>query len=484
MHYDAHTPVAVFLGPSLAPATARQYLSANYYPPVRMGDVYRLLATGVQTIAIVDGVFHDSTPVWQREILAALEAGIRVVGGASMGALRAAELFPYGMIGIGSVYEWYRQGRIEGDDEVALLHADAEHGYCALSEPLVNIRCTLERAVARGLLSAAQHDALLQPLIASSFHARSWAALRRAPAYTAIEPTQRTSLEGFLREERVDIKRADAWAVLAWCMEASRERPPRAAPVPWSYPGTLRTGLQCALAPDGTLVSGGEILAAAMAEDPAWAARAERAARRGFLLAHWLATCGQRPAPAVLAAYDDTALPPPGTPSAAAHARANGLTADELAAARSGRALLCWLTANAATLPGVDGAAHAALLAALPVGADGCLEAGLDACLASWAVAAGITLPAAVRESVLARWRVTHGLGEHWLPDASDARQALEARLLAAWILDHSPEYFGFAHWSAETALLRDLQLSGAAARHARALAAVSSTSVASASCP
>ena len=75
MRYDPNVPRAVFLGPSFAPAAAAALLPANYYPPVRMGDVYRLLACGVETIVIIDGVFHQSTPVWQREILAALEAG-------------------------------------------------------------------------------------------------------------------------------------------------------------------------------------------------------------------------------------------------------------------------------------------------------------------------------------------------------------------------------------------------------------------------
>ena len=55
-----------------------------------MGDVYRLVATGVRTILIIDGVFHWVTPVWQREIRTALESGIVVIGAASMGALRAA----------------------------------------------------------------------------------------------------------------------------------------------------------------------------------------------------------------------------------------------------------------------------------------------------------------------------------------------------------------------------------------------------------
>ena len=54
------------------------------------------------------------------------------------------------MIGIGTIFGWYRREIIDGDDEVALLHGDAETGYRAMSEPLVNIRATLAEATLAG----------------------------------------------------------------------------------------------------------------------------------------------------------------------------------------------------------------------------------------------------------------------------------------------------------------------------------------------
>ena len=114
----------MFLGPSLARDKARSVLDADYYPPAGKGDVYRIIASGVKTIVLIDGVFHNAPSVWQRELLDAMDEGIRVVGAASMGALRAAELHLFGMIGRGTIFEWYRDGIIEGDDEVALLHAE------------------------------------------------------------------------------------------------------------------------------------------------------------------------------------------------------------------------------------------------------------------------------------------------------------------------------------------------------------------------
>ena len=44
------------------------------------------------------------------------------MGASSMGALRAAELSQFGMVGIGEVYQAFKLGRLEDDDEVAIVH--------------------------------------------------------------------------------------------------------------------------------------------------------------------------------------------------------------------------------------------------------------------------------------------------------------------------------------------------------------------------
>ena len=52
--------------------------------------------------------------VWHKEILWAMAQGIHVFGGASIGALRAAELDVFGMKGIGRIYEDFRDGVLTG----------------------------------------------------------------------------------------------------------------------------------------------------------------------------------------------------------------------------------------------------------------------------------------------------------------------------------------------------------------------------------
>ena len=58
------------------------------------------------------------------------------LGAGSIGALRAAELEAFGMVGEGRIFEAYRSGVLEpydtpfeDDDEVAVVHAPAELGY-------------------------------------------------------------------------------------------------------------------------------------------------------------------------------------------------------------------------------------------------------------------------------------------------------------------------------------------------------------------
>ena len=52
-------------------------------------------------IGLIDGYFERVPSVSHKEILWAMSQGIVVIGAASMGALRAAELAPFGMLGVG-----------------------------------------------------------------------------------------------------------------------------------------------------------------------------------------------------------------------------------------------------------------------------------------------------------------------------------------------------------------------------------------------
>jgi hypothetical protein len=138
--------IVAFLGPSLPNVSRRGF---DFRPPARQGDVWRALDDGATAIALIDGVFESQPSVWHHEILDALSEGVPVFGGASMGALRAAELHTHGMRGVGRIFSWYRDGTLIDDADVALLHADAEHDFRPLTVPQVNVRWSAEQQLSR-----------------------------------------------------------------------------------------------------------------------------------------------------------------------------------------------------------------------------------------------------------------------------------------------------------------------------------------------
>ena len=122
--------LVVFAGPTIDADHVRDMLhgTGTVLGPARQGDVMRACRLGARLIAIIDGYFQSVPAVWHKEILWAMANGVHVFGAASMGALRAAELHTFGMVGVGTIFESFRDGLLIRDDEVAVAHASAEHG--------------------------------------------------------------------------------------------------------------------------------------------------------------------------------------------------------------------------------------------------------------------------------------------------------------------------------------------------------------------
>ncbi|GAA2756908.1 TfuA-like protein [Actinopolymorpha rutila] len=218
--------VFVFTGPSLSPEEGRAVLDATYLPPVSQGDLFRLARRGPRAIAIVDGYFDHVPAVWHKEILWAMSQGIHVYGAASMGALRAAELDVFGMRGVGRVYEWYRDGVLEDDDEVAVGHDDAESGYRRLSEAMVNIRATLERAVGDSVVSAATGGRLAELAKAIFYPERTYGLLLKVAEREGVPTPALDALRAWLPAGQVNQKRDDAVAMLARIRDDLRDGTP------------------------------------------------------------------------------------------------------------------------------------------------------------------------------------------------------------------------------------------------------------------
>ncbi|GAA2679912.1 MULTISPECIES: TfuA-like protein [Actinosynnema] len=228
----------VFVGPTLE--RSHPLLAApgvRVLPPARHGDLFDPEIGPGDTVVLIDGVYHQQPAVRHKEILAVLGRGVRVVGAASIGALRAAELAPFGMVGVGEVFAAYAAGDLVGDDEVAVGQAP-DGDWQALTWPLVNLRRVLELACTRGVLDTARAAALLAAWRAVYYPQRTTAAVRAV--------CRRHGEQGFadwLARQRArnrhfgDLKRADALLALRTALDDRVPRPePALVPRAWDSP--------------------------------------------------------------------------------------------------------------------------------------------------------------------------------------------------------------------------------------------------------
>lgn len=206
--------VYVFVGPSLAVEEARAEIDARFLPPAAQGDVYRAALERPVAIGIIDGYFERVPSVSHKEILWAMSQGVHVFGSASMGALRAVELAPFGMEGIGAIYEAFSRGELEDEDEVAVAHAAAEHGYRRVSEAMVDIRATLQAAELRGVVGAGTRQALERIAKNLFYPERSYPVLLAGALQAGVPHAEVEALRSFLPKGRVHQKREDALALL------------------------------------------------------------------------------------------------------------------------------------------------------------------------------------------------------------------------------------------------------------------------------
>jgi hypothetical protein len=198
--------------------------------PAKQGDLFRAALSRPKAIGLIDGYFEGVPSVWHKEILWALSQGIAVFGSASMGALRAAELDTFGMVGIGCIYEWYRNGILEDDDEVAVIHGPKETGFLPLSEPMVNIRSTCQAAVRNGLLKRQTAEATIAAAKRLHYRDRRWETVIAAAKTQDSATRELQEFSRWIDTGRVDQKRLDAEALIARVLSFTQEsRQPKTA---------------------------------------------------------------------------------------------------------------------------------------------------------------------------------------------------------------------------------------------------------------
>ncbi|MDD1692600.1 MAG: TfuA-related McrA-glycine thioamidation protein, partial [Methanoregula sp.] len=105
----------------------------------------------------------------------------------------------------------------ESDDEVALVF-DPESGL-ALSEPLINIRCTLKRALDTRVIGPAAHDALLLSARSLFYPKRTYQAIVSAVG-DALDEKTRDRFLNWVISGACDQKREDAVAALEYIRDS------------------------------------------------------------------------------------------------------------------------------------------------------------------------------------------------------------------------------------------------------------------------
>ncbi len=200
----------LFAGPTLFGEVANGALlcapDISCSGPAGQGDIARAVLDGATSIGLIDGRYEDVASPWHKEILFALSNGVRMFGAASLGALRAAECAPFGMVGIGQIFERYRSGELVDDSDVAQLHGPAELSYCPLTEALVNVEATLRNLVQCGeiapevgaRLDAVARETFFKELTYDTVLARS-----------DLGASEIDTLRAKLARGKVDLKRLD-----------------------------------------------------------------------------------------------------------------------------------------------------------------------------------------------------------------------------------------------------------------------------------
>lgn len=228
-----------FVGPSLCRHRARLVEECRdivFTGPAKAGDVAGAVQAGACAVGLIDGVFDDIQSVWHKELLFALARGVRLAGGASMGALRAAECHHFGMIGIGQIYRGYADGSLTDDAAVAELHAPVELNFLPLTEPLVNVESTFAKLRQSKLVADEVVDQLVAIASKIHFRKRTYAAI--IADCSSLSTFERKAVEYLITAFKVDQKEIDALEVISWLTNCGEGR--ISGPKSWTFEATTQ----------------------------------------------------------------------------------------------------------------------------------------------------------------------------------------------------------------------------------------------------
>jgi hypothetical protein len=205
--------VVVFVGPSLDPEKARTILAADYRPPAKKGDLIKLIMSLDEketVVGLIDGYFlldYPPTPIEVYQLI--VRPNTVVIGSSSIGALRAVELEKFGMIGIGKIFQLFKHGKLDADDEVAVTFS--QDLYRLQSEAMVDIRYNLYLSLKRGFVDKETKDAIAKIAKSIYFPFRTYQNIieETIKNYPQLENNARR-FEAYILRNRKSLKERDA----------------------------------------------------------------------------------------------------------------------------------------------------------------------------------------------------------------------------------------------------------------------------------
>lgn len=227
--------IVVFGGPSIQGLD--RIPDAVYLPPAKHADIISLVYNDrPDVIVFIDGRNPaEGLSVWHSEIMEALNKGVRVYGAGGVGAIRAVELEKWGMIGQGEVYRLYKEAGADDDSEVLCEYAVEEGRYIRSTEPMVNIRATICKAVSRNVLPAEHAGKLLHAARSVFYRKRTWEAVFAAGKDAGLASEGIEKVRVFIQTNYVDQQREDACDVLKTVAALTDTDLPKDVPPPHDY---------------------------------------------------------------------------------------------------------------------------------------------------------------------------------------------------------------------------------------------------------
>lgn len=203
--------IVVFVSDALRRTIQRPHFDCR--PPAGRGDVSRLLCErassqydGPLKVGIIDGT-NCGPSLPPKEVMQAMGAGVHMYGAAGDGALRAAECGPYGMTGVGRIFDHATSQLVSPVDEYWTPNDAGPH-----DQSMAAWRIALTDAVADATVDV--HDARFFLTAAKQV---PWRQRTLASVQMVVEQVHARKLrrvQAILSEEHRHVVRQDALAMI------------------------------------------------------------------------------------------------------------------------------------------------------------------------------------------------------------------------------------------------------------------------------